>query len=132
MHASNAQSSLGIPTSKIKNLKDHLSCDDVPVHRPRSRSLKIGHEIGVEQAKYRMKHTVDYLSKGFKPNTRGDFIQDIFATLEDALRNTPKDIGFDMEISEYESSTRMYPALMFARISAHTRGSRGWNRSCFD
>jgi len=47
----------------------------------------------------RMKHTVDYVSKGFKPNTRGDFIQDSFATLEELLTKLPGDIGFDIEIS---------------------------------
>lgn len=48
-----------------------------------------------------MKYTVDYIGKGFKPNTRGDFIQDVFATLEDVLCNVPEDIGFDMEISKF-------------------------------
>lgn len=46
-----------------------------------------------------MKYTVDYVAKGFKPNTRGDFVQDTFATLEHALCNVPETIGFDMEIS---------------------------------
>ena len=100
MHASNVQSSLGSSPSILRKAKSHISSDAVLIHRPRSRSLTIAHEIEVEQAKNRMKHTVDYLNKGFKPNTRGDFIQDVFATLEDALRNIPEDIGFDMEISE--------------------------------
>ncbi len=46
-----------------------------------------------------MKYTVDFASKGFKPNTRGDFIQDSFATLEEALCEVPNYIGFDIEIS---------------------------------
>ena len=46
-----------------------------------------------------MKHTVDFGNKGFKPNTRGDFIQDSFATLKEALREVPEYIGFDIEIS---------------------------------
>lgn len=60
-----------------------------------------------------MKHTVDYLTKGFKPNTRGDFVQDTFATLEDVLCNVPEDIGFDMEISKSRPPVGTRSTLMF-------------------
>lgn len=59
-----------------------------------------------------MKYTVDYVTKGFKPNTRGDFVQDTFATLEHALCNVPENIGFDMEISMSRVSTETYLKLM--------------------
>ncbi|KFY99049.1 hypothetical protein V498_01023 [Pseudogymnoascus sp. VKM F-4517 (FW-2822)] len=45
-----------------------------------------------------MKHTVDFMKKGFKPNTRGGFIQDSFATLEELLIEMPETIGFNIEI----------------------------------
>jgi glycerophosphodiester phosphodiesterase len=48
-----------------------------------------------------MKHTVDFMTKGFKPNTRGDFVQGSFATLEELLVKLPKSISFDIEISMF-------------------------------
>lgn len=48
-----------------------------------------------------MKHTVDFMKKGSKPNTRGDFIQDSFATLEELLIEMPETIGFNIEISTF-------------------------------
>ena len=48
----------------------------------------------------RMKYTVDYQSKGFKPNTRGSFIQGPFATLKELLVNLPESIKFNVEISK--------------------------------
>ena len=46
-----------------------------------------------------MKYIIDFTKKGFKSNTRGDFIQDSFATLEELLVELPKSISFDIEIS---------------------------------
>jgi len=45
-----------------------------------------------------MKHTRDFKQKGFKPNTRGAFIQAPFTTLEEMLRKLPADIGFNIEM----------------------------------
>ncbi|KAF1998334.1 GDPD-domain-containing protein [Amniculicola lignicola CBS 123094] len=98
MHASSIQSSQGNPPSLVESSKNYTAHDDVHLRRPRSRSVTTAHEKGAEEVENRMKHTVDYLKNGFKPNTRGDFIQDTFATLEEALCNVPDDIGFDMEI----------------------------------
>ncbi|KAF2105267.1 Glycerophosphoryl diester phosphodiesterase family-domain-containing protein [Lophiotrema nucula] len=98
MHASTVQSPQGNPPSMIGSSENHIAYDDAHIRRPRSRSVTTVHEKGAVEVKNRMKHTVDYLAKGFKPNTRGDFVQDIFATLEDVLRSVPEDIGFDMEI----------------------------------
>jgi glycerophosphodiester phosphodiesterase len=46
----------------------------------------------------RMKHTRDFKSKGFKANSRGNFIQAPFATLEDLFRQLPESIGFNIEM----------------------------------
>ncbi|GFP59684.1 glycerophosphodiester phosphodiesterase GDE1 [Trichoderma asperellum] len=46
----------------------------------------------------RLRYTVDFQSKGFKPNTRGDFIQGSLATLDELLMNLPEDIGFNIEM----------------------------------
>ncbi|GAT30926.1 ankyrin repeat-containing protein [Aspergillus luchuensis] len=66
----------------------------------RSRSLTRGYEQGAQQMQERMRHTVDYMSKGFKPNTRGHVIQDSFATIEELLTQLPENLGFNVEISE--------------------------------
>lgn len=46
----------------------------------------------------RMKHTRDFKEKGFKANSRGNFIQAPFATLEDLFRKLPENIGFNIEM----------------------------------
>ncbi|PVH90956.1 Glycerophosphoryl diester phosphodiesterase, partial [Periconia macrospinosa] len=98
MHVSSVQSPRGIPSAIVGSSANYAAHGDVRLYRPRSRSVTTAHDKGAEEVKNRMKHTVDYLKKSFKPNTRGDFVQDTFATLEDVLRNVPEDIGFDMEI----------------------------------
>ena len=48
----------------------------------------------------RMKHTRDFKIKGFKGNSRGDFIQAPFTTLEEMFRKLPQSIGFNIEMSK--------------------------------
>ena len=48
----------------------------------------------------KMKHTRDYKQKGFKGNSRGDFIQEQFTTLEEMFKKLPEQIGFNIEMSE--------------------------------
>lgn len=45
-----------------------------------------------------MKHTRDFKAKGYKPNTRGRFIQAPFTTLEEMFRTLPVSIGFNIEM----------------------------------
>ncbi|OJI79603.1 hypothetical protein ASPTUDRAFT_180070 [Aspergillus tubingensis CBS 134.48] len=90
LHASKIQSPMGYPTS-IKGSRHHHK-------NPRSRSLTRGHEQGAQQMQERMRHTVDYMSKGFKPNTRGHVIQDSFATIEELLTQLPENLGSNVEI----------------------------------
>ena len=74
--------------------------------RPRSnstftpkRSLSMGFAgTGNAEMEERMKHTRDYKEKGYKANSRGNFIQAPFATLEDLFRQLPEEIGFNMEL----------------------------------
>lgn len=93
MYASKVQSPQGDPVSVLGNR--NLSKRD----KPRSQSLTKEQEQGAREVQDRMKHTVDFMNKGFKPNTRGAFIQDSFATLEELLVQLPTSIGFDVEIS---------------------------------
>ncbi|CAK7267530.1 Glycerophosphocholine phosphodiesterase [Sporothrix epigloea] len=46
----------------------------------------------------RMKHTRDFKAKGFKANSRGNFIQAPFATLEDLFEQLPQSVGFNIEM----------------------------------
>ncbi|OHW90621.1 glycerophosphoryl diester phosphodiesterase [Colletotrichum incanum] len=68
---------------------------------PRQRSLSMGYAGdslnggGLEE---RMKHTRDFKNKGYKANSRGNFIQAPFATLEDLFRQLPEHIGFNIEM----------------------------------
>lgn len=46
----------------------------------------------------RMKHTRDFKLKGYKGNSRGNFIQAPFATLEEMFRKLPETTGFNIEM----------------------------------
>ncbi|MCJ1286360.1 Glycerophosphocholine phosphodiesterase [Xylographa opegraphella] len=46
----------------------------------------------------RMKHTKDFKMKGFKANSRGNFIQAPFTTLEEMFKKLPQTIGFNIEM----------------------------------
>ncbi|PLB48482.1 ankyrin repeat-containing protein [Aspergillus steynii IBT 23096] len=93
MHASNIQSPRGDPASILGK-----PYDETAQTKPRSRSLSRDHERGTQSIRDRMKYTVDFMNKGFKPNTRGDFIQDSFTTLDELLEKLPESIGFNVEV----------------------------------
>ena len=59
----------------------------------------------------RMKHTRDYKQKGFKGNSRGDFIQEQFTTLEEMFKKLPEQIGFNIEMSEPPRSFTFFQPL---------------------
>ncbi|KAH6608061.1 glycerophosphodiester phosphodiesterase gde1, partial [Trichoderma cornu-damae] len=64
------------------------------------RSHSMGYAgAGLQQEmEERMKHTRDFKEKGYKANSRGNFIQAPFATLEDLFRKLPEHIGFNIEM----------------------------------
>ncbi|PNY25211.1 Glycerophosphodiester phosphodiesterase [Tolypocladium capitatum] len=63
------------------------------------RSLSMGYAgSGDGEMEERMKHTRDFKAKGYKANSRGNFIQAPFATLEDLFCRLPEDIGFNIEL----------------------------------
>ena len=101
MYASKVQSPQGDPVSMLGRVNLQLTRAKTNRGKPRSRSLTRERERGAEEVQERMKLTVDFMNKGFKPNTRGDFIQDSFATLEELLVELPKSISFDIEISMF-------------------------------
>ncbi|KAL7921341.1 Glycerophosphoryl diester phosphodiesterase family domain-containing protein [Trichoderma austrokoningii] len=74
--------------------------DTMHGHRQRRRAWSTGEEsrLRTVQLRDRLRYTVDFQNKGFKPNTRGDFIQGSLATLDELLLNLPEDIGFNIEM----------------------------------
>ncbi|KAI9728581.1 MAG: Glycerophosphocholine phosphodiesterase [Cirrosporium novae-zelandiae] len=65
----------------------------------RQRSMSVGNsERDVDEMSERMKHTRDFKKKGFKGNSRGNFIQSSFTTLEEMFRKVKPDVGFDIEL----------------------------------
>lgn len=72
---------------------------------PRPRAMSVGYGVGgvvhdgnATSADERMKHTRDFKEKGYKGNSRGNFIQAPFATLEDLFRDLPPSVGFNIEM----------------------------------
>lgn len=100
MHASNVQSPRGNPASALGGSVLQAARAETGRAKPRSRSVTRDAERGAEEVQDRMKHTVDFMSKGFKPNTRGDSIQGSFTTLEELLVALPESIGFNIEMSK--------------------------------
>ena len=65
----------------------------------RHRSMSVGDVIKDENdMSERMKHTRDFKQKGFKGNSRGNFIQAPFTTLEEMFKTLPQSIGFNIEM----------------------------------
>ncbi|KAL8716949.1 MAG: hypothetical protein Q9225_005767, partial [Loekoesia sp. 1 TL-2023] len=66
----------------------------------RHRSMSLGHSAtdGTSEMSERMKHTRDFKEKGFKGNSRGNFIQAPFTTLEEMFMKLPEHVGFNIEM----------------------------------
>ncbi|CAG8114749.1 unnamed protein product [Penicillium olsonii] len=95
MYASKLQSPRGKPASVLG--RPPLSYSQRPRDRIRSRS--VSKDRGETQnVNERMKFTVDFQNKGFKPNTRRQSIQDSFTTLEELISKLPDSISFNIEI----------------------------------
>lgn len=69
-----------------------------PGPRQRSMSMDLLPGDGKDLMEERMKHTRDFKEKGYKGNSRGNFIQAPFATLEDLFRKLPESVGFNIEM----------------------------------
>ncbi|CAG8946936.1 unnamed protein product [Penicillium salamii] len=90
-----SHSSRGKPASVLG--RPPLSFSQRPRDRLRSRS--VSKDRGETQnVNDRMKFTVDFQNKGFKPNTRRQSIQDSFTTLEELISKLPDSISFNIEI----------------------------------
>ncbi|KAI2616300.1 glycerophosphodiester phosphodiesterase GDE1 [Hypoxylon sp. NC1633] len=65
----------------------------------RQRSLSMDLAKGVkDNLDERMKYTLNFKKKGYKANTRGNFVQAPFATLEELFKKVPENVGFNIEM----------------------------------
>ncbi|KAM0257955.1 hypothetical protein ACHAQJ_004114 [Trichoderma viride] len=94
-HASDLQEPQSITPATI-DTRDGILHD--PPRRRRAWSTSEESRLRTIQLRDRLRYTVDFQSKGFKPNTRGDFIQGSLTTLEELLVDLPEEIGFNIEM----------------------------------
>jgi len=64
----------------------------------RVRSQSLGHGIPDYEMAERMKYTRDFKAKGYKANSRGNFIHAPFTTLEEMLKKIDGGVGFNIEM----------------------------------
>ncbi|KAI1374854.1 glycerophosphodiester phosphodiesterase GDE1 [Hypoxylon crocopeplum] len=65
----------------------------------RQRSLSMDLAKGIkDNLDERMKYTLNFKKKGYKANTRGNFVQAPFATLEELFKKVPENVGFNIEM----------------------------------
>lgn len=101
LHASEGQTPRA---SRPPSPKSHLNGLDGSAEsqsrKQRSYSLGGAQEERAPDMSERMKHTRDFKIKGYKGNSRGNFIQAPFTTLEEMFKKLPSSIGFNVEMSK--------------------------------
>lgn len=85
-----------------REVKDDGEPRKLPPWR-RHRSFSVGESDLAAEMNERMKLTRDFKSKGYKANSRGNFIQAPFTTLEEMFKKLPESIGFNIEMSMFTS-----------------------------
>ena len=84
------------PSSPVSVATRTINGSDARKHR----SLSLGDltKGATSEMSERMKNTRDFKEKGFKANSRGNFIQAPFTTLEEMFIKLPEHIGFNIEM----------------------------------
>ncbi|KAI0479463.1 glycerophosphodiester phosphodiesterase GDE1 [Xylariaceae sp. FL0804] len=85
----------GLPEARANGVNGDGAKDAGPRHR--SHSVDLG-KSGKSNLDERMKYTLNYKKSGYKANTRGNFVQAPFATLEDLFKQLPENVGFNIEM----------------------------------
>ncbi|GAB7346913.1 hypothetical protein MBLNU459_g1984t2 [Dothideomycetes sp. NU459] len=98
LHASEGQTPRGSRPPSPKNSNGRSDGADQRARKQRSYSVGGGEEERSADMSERMKHTRDFKIKGFKGNSRGNFIQAPFTTLEEMFKKLPQSIGFNIEM----------------------------------
>ncbi|KAH8784838.1 hypothetical protein F5882DRAFT_518383 [Hyaloscypha sp. PMI_1271] len=97
MHINNEQSDQRLSPCPINVETEYFR---TPLRRRvRALSLSASDSVETEALRDRVKHTFDYNSRGYKGNTRGDFVHDAFVTFEQLLTQLPPHIGMDIELT---------------------------------
>ncbi|THX29926.1 GDPD-domain-containing protein [Aureobasidium pullulans] len=96
MHASEGQTPR--PSRPSSPKRSHLDGVAEQSRKQRSYSLGGAQDERAPDMSERMKHTRDFKEKGFKGNSRGNFIQAPFTTLEEMFKTLPSSIGFNIEM----------------------------------
>lgn len=79
--------------------RDDTNSNGVKESGTRQRSLSVDLAKGVKNnLDERMKYTLNFKKKGYKANTRGNFVQAPFATLEELFKKVPENVGFNIEM----------------------------------
>lgn len=68
-------------------------------HRRRARSVESSRDCRSAHLAGQMKNTFEFSVKGFKGNTRGDYIHEPFVTLHDVLSQTSDNVSISIELS---------------------------------
>ena len=97
LHVNDTTPRTSRPPTPPKEIKSHPQFTVVR-GADRQRSLSLGHNVPDFDMSERMKHTRDFKSKGFKANSRGNFIQAPFTTLEEMFLKLPENVGFNIEM----------------------------------
>ncbi|KAI1958910.1 hypothetical protein LOZ58_004947 [Ophidiomyces ophidiicola] len=87
----------GVDLARFFHAGNHAELEKLESRTPLSRSLT-REDDSEARSRSRLQHTVDFMGKGYKLNSRGTFIQRPFAILEDLLVQLPKNLGFFVEI----------------------------------
>ena len=89
------------PSPKAYRSQNDRQTNDIDGNQEtrKARSMSLGSMSADEASQAeRMKHTRDFKQKGFKGNSRGNFIQAPFTTLEEMFKKLPESIGFNIEM----------------------------------
>lgn len=79
--------------NKIRPLQPRMRSYSVDVSK--QKNIHAAHQMELSE---RMKHTRDFKMKGYKGNSRGNFIQSPFTTLKEMFAKLPEGTGFNIEM----------------------------------
>jgi glycerophosphodiester phosphodiesterase len=94
----NGRSRRGSPERRYPDLDGTNNMRDLGP-KQRSMSVDFSNRGGLDTSlDERMKYTLNYKKTGYKANTRGNFVQAPFATLEELFKKVPENVGFNIEM----------------------------------
>ena len=106
MHISDGRTPRTSRPASPTRIKDNTGNGVNGAEYRKQRSLSLGglKPEDASEMQERMKHTRDFKKKGFKGNSRGNFIQAPFTTLEEMFKKLPESIGFNIEMSAFSAT----------------------------